>query len=302
MRKKTHEEYVAELAIKNPNIEVVEQYVNSSTKIMHHCLIHDVYWKMKPLNALQGNGCQECKKDKIHNAYVKSHEQYVQEVAQINPNIVVLGEYINAKTPILHKCMIHDVEWYPTPNAILHGCGCKECMIKKIKNKQVKSHSQYVEDVRDVNPDILVLDEYINAVTPISHKCLICGYEWYAVPNKILCGRGCPRCHESNGERYIRVWLTNHNIQYESEKIFHDCRDIKPLSFDFYLPDYNVCIEYQGGQHYFPVEIFGGEEQFEIQIKHDKIKSDYCKQNDIRLLCIKYDEDIDKALTNFPFI
>lgn len=302
MRKKTHEEYVAELAIKNPTVEVIGTYVDAKTKIMHHCLIHDVYWEILPGNALQGNGCQECKKDKIHNAYVKSHEQYVNDAAQINPNIVVLGKYVNAKTPILHKCTIHDVEWYPTPDTILHGCGCKECMIEKIKSKQVKSHSQYIQDVYYINPDIFVVGKYINVITPILHKCLICGHEWYAVPNKILCGRGCPRCHESNGERHIRMWLTNHNIQYESEKTFDNCKDINLLPFDFYLPEYNTCIEFQGGQHYFPVELFGGQEKFELQIKHDKIKADYCNKNNIRFLCIRYDEDVNEALTNFLFI
>lgn len=302
MRRKTHDEYVDELKIKNPTVEVVEEYVDAKTKIMHHCLTHDVYWKMLPGNALQGNGCQECKKDKIHNAYVKNHEQYVKDVAQINPNIAVLGEYVNAKTPILHKCTIHDVEWHTTPDTILRGCGCRKCMLEKIKNKQVKSHSQYIQDVHDINPDILIVGKYINVITPILHKCLICGHEWYAVPNKILCGRGCPRCHESNGERHIRMWLTNHNIQYESEKTFDNCKDINLLPFDFYLPEYNTCIEFQGGQHYFPVELFGGQEKFELQIKHDKIKADYCNKNNIRLLCIRYDEDIDKLLTNFLFI
>ena len=63
--KKTHEEYVAELSIKNPTVEVVEKYITAKTKIMHHCLIHDVYWKTEPRLVLSGHGCSECKNERI---------------------------------------------------------------------------------------------------------------------------------------------------------------------------------------------------------------------------------------------
>lgn len=63
-KRRTHEEYVAELAIKNPNIEVVEEYTNNSTPIEHHCLKHNVYWNAMPHNILNGAGCKECQKEK----------------------------------------------------------------------------------------------------------------------------------------------------------------------------------------------------------------------------------------------
>ena len=51
-KKKTHEEYVVELAIKNPNTEVIEQYIDARTPIVHHCKMHDIFWKISPSNAL----------------------------------------------------------------------------------------------------------------------------------------------------------------------------------------------------------------------------------------------------------
>lgn len=63
-RKKTHEEYVAELAEKNPTVEVVGKYIDALTKIEHHCLTHDVYWETTPSRALQGVGCKMCHSEK----------------------------------------------------------------------------------------------------------------------------------------------------------------------------------------------------------------------------------------------
>lgn len=365
MRRKTHEEYVAELAIKNPTIEVVEKYVNAKTKIMHHCLIHDVYWEIAPFNVLRGNGCEKCRIEKIQKDHRKTHEEYVKELAIKNPNIIVIDKYIDAKTKILHKCLMHDYEWMAAPNNVLKDKGCPMCKSESIHNKLSKGHDKYIKELKNINPDIIPLEEYVNMNTPIKHLCLKCGYEWCAQPSNILygyqcprcsaqrfrrnhedyveelkiinpdievvgiyinarsgvlhrcriCGNewnalpcnilngsGCPQCQESNGERSVRQWLGRQSINYESQKKFSNCKDKNLLSFDFYLPDYNVCIEYQGGQHYFPVAKFGGQEQFENQIRRDNIKKEYCKQNNIGLLCIKYDEDIDEALTNFLFI
>ena len=73
----------------------------------------------------------------------------------------------------------------------------------------------------------------------------------------------------------------------------------KMLPFDFYLTDYNACIEYDGEQHYNPIVFFGGEEKLEKTIYRDKIKTDYCLANNIKLLRIRYDDDITKSLENF---
>lgn len=65
------------------------------------------------------------------------------------------------------------------------------------------------------------------------------------------------------------------------------------LSYDFYLPQYNVLVECQGIQHYEPIEYFGGEEQFKIQQEHDRRKREYAEKNGYKLLEIWY-YDYDK--------
>ena len=84
--------------------------------------------------------------------------------------------------------------------------------------------------------------------------------------------------------------MVDNNILYEREKQFKDCRDKQVLPFDFYLPDYNLCIEYDGEQHFKEVKWFGGKEGFEKRVKHDNMKNKYCEDNNINLLRIPYTE------------
>ena len=112
---------------------------------------------------------------------------------------------------------------------------------------------------------------------------------------------GCPYCFGrkkskiTKGELRVEEVLTDLNIKYKSQYGFDSCRDVNKLLFDYYLPDYNMCIEYDGRQHFEPVR-FGGisEEQaitnFEITQAHDLIKTDYCISNNISLLRIPYQE------------
>lgn len=84
------------------------------------------------------------------------------------------------------------------------------------------------------------------------------------------------------------------------------CRDKNPLPFDFYLPQYNVCIEFDGIQHFNPSSfVYGNTSEKEklknlqyIQ-KHDQIKNNYCKNNKIDLLRIRYNEDIEEKLIEY---
>lgn len=367
--RKTTKEYIAEVAIKNPTIEVIGEYYGINTKTKHHCLIHDVYWDAYPSRILGGSGCCECMKEKIGFANRKTHEQYVNEVKEINPNIVVLGQYLGVDIPTLHKCLIHDIEWMPRPVTVLNGGGCYECGIEKLREQKIKTNEQYINELKIINPyisplepyiganipilhkclideyewyltpanalfgkgcpkcagnikkthseyvneiaiinsNIEVVEEYINAYTPILHRCKIDGCEWRARPSDILGGKGCPQCKQSKGEKIVCLWLDSHNIKYIRQMPFDGCCDIKVLPFDFYLSELNICIEYDGIQHFEPVDFAGkgkewAESRFEYIQKHDEIKNEYCKNNNIQLLRIPYFKNIDEELNNFLFI
>ena len=104
-------------------------------------------------------------------------------------------------------------------------------------------------------------------------------------------GQGCPKCNSSKGEVVVRNWLIKNKIEFEEQKRFDDCRDKRKLPFDFYLPRYNLCIEYDGEQH-FNAHSFNCKKESKKQRlenlkklqSHDQIKNNYCKSHNINLL------------------
>lgn len=99
---------------------------------------------------------------------------------------------------------------------------------------------------------------------------------------------GCPRCNKSKGENFTTKILIKNNIEFEEQKTFDGCKDKAKLRFDFYLPKYNMCIEYQGKQHYSVWKWNIPEQELENLQRRDQIKRDFCKSENIRLLEIPY--------------
>lgn len=186
-----NKEYIEKVKMVNPNIRPIEQYKNARTKIMHRCIKHNVDWSVLPTSILAGCGCKQCKKEKL----ATTNDEYVKKVKEINKNIIPIEKYLNSASKILHKCLIDGHIWEARPSDILKGHGCPKCAgVKK------RTHEEYVEELKTINPNVEVLETYINKETAIRHRCLIDGYEWYPVPNNLLIGTKCPRC--SKVERY----------------------------------------------------------------------------------------------------
>jgi very-short-patch-repair endonuclease len=122
--------------------------------------------------------------------------------------------------------------------------------------------------------------------------------EFEQIVNNHLQGHGCPVCNESRGEVKILKFLTENNINFIRQKKFKECKNIKLLSFDFYLPEYNMCIEFDGEQHFRTVNEWGGENSYVNIKKNDDIKNDFCDKNSIELIRINYKENINDILKN----
>ena len=138
---------------------------------------------------------------------------------------------------------------------------------------------------------------YINSKTKMIITCPKHG-DFEQVPLSHLRGSGCPVCNESRGESSIRKYLTINKIDFKTQKTFKGCQYVSLLKFDFYLPEYNLCIEFDGIQHFEAFEFFGGEEALLKNMERDVIKNQYCIDNNIKLLRIRYDEisDIENIL------
>jgi hypothetical protein len=96
------------------------------------------------------------------------------------------------------------------------------------------------------------------------------------------------------GELIIANILDSKSIKYLFNKSLKDCISSSKLRFDFYLPDYNYCIEFDGIQHFYPFEFFGGEDEFEKLKIRDNIKNEWCRVNEIKILRLNYLQKMDE--------
>lgn len=136
-------------------------------------------------------------------------------------------------------------------------------------------------------------------------KCK-CGNFTEVAANQLVRGHtlSCGCRHQSKWEMFINDYLTSLNITFQPQKRFSDCKNKKQtdtLPFDFYLPDYNICIEYDGEHHFRPMEMWGGYDKFVINQENDNIKNEYCKNHNINLLRLPYTlskEDIKNEILN----
>ena len=289
MRRKTHEEFIDELKAVNQDIEVIGKYINRKTKIKCRCLIDGLEFYSRPEQLLRGNGCPKCGRN-----YRQSPEEFANEIYSLSPDVELLSDYINYRTKLDCRCKRCGFKWTTSSGVLKRGHGCPRC----VGHISIKTHEMFIEEMQSVNPDIEILSEYEDCMKNISCRCRKCGNEWQAMPNNLRRGTGCPVCKESKGEKRIAEVLEYKAITYLRWKTFDDLIGVggKNLSYDFYLPDYNALIEFQGQFH--DGKYRGGymkDFDYDRQQEHDQRKYDYAKSHGIKLIEIWYYE-FDKIL------
>ena len=287
-KKKSHKEFVNELKEKNPNIRVIGQYQTAKDKIECECLICNTHWLATPNKLLLGRGCPVCGEKKCRISKRIKQEDFINRLKEINPNIEPLEAYTTLKTKMLFRCNICNNEWKTIPDVVLGGHTCPKCSHKQSGDIWRKSKDTFVKEISNINSNIEITGEYINDSTQIECLCKICNTKWRATPNNLLHNSGCPKCKSSKGENKIDKYLSSNNVCFNRQHKFKDCKNIRTLPFDFYLPDYNTCIEYDGELHYKAVDYFGGDDALSNTKCRDEIKTQYCKENNIKLIRIPY--------------
>ena len=195
---KSHDTFINELKSKNNSIIILSNYINSNTKIKCKCNICNNEWEATPNSLLNGCGCPKCAIKNKSNRQRKTKEQFVKEMKIINSNIKIIGEYINNNTKIECKCLICRNIFFMTPKNLKKGQNCPKCAMKQRILKKSKTHEQFIDELKNINKNIKVLNKYINAKTIIKCSCNICGCEWESNADNLLRGHGCPKCAIEN--------------------------------------------------------------------------------------------------------
>jgi very-short-patch-repair endonuclease len=263
-------------------------YTSSLDLITIICPIHGEFSQAAQSHYGKKYGCQKCCKQHQKNI------NFISDAKKIHNNKYdySLVEYINNKVKVKIICPEHGV-FEQRPDCHLTGRKCYKCSKNSMVDKIRKPVHQFINEcnlIHNYKYDYSLV-EYKGSFKKVKIICKIHGV-FNQKPHDHLGGCGCPICKSSKGGLTIKEWLDSNNIKYVQEYKYNDCRNILPLPFDFYLPDHNMCIEYDGKQHHKVNYFFGGENGLKETKKRDKIKDIYCIDNNILLLRIRYDEII----------
>lgn len=298
------EEYIKKE--KNNEFSLVEHYMKnnqSRVKMLHKkCgTVSDMTYQ----NFKNSCGCSYCAEVQRRKTRKRTTDDIKEEIFnKFGTEYEVLGEYtgIFDKIKIRHnKC---GTVFEKETDKFLRRTQCPKCTYEAWKQNRSLTNKEFLENLKKVwGNEYTPLDEYKRNFIKIRVKHNRCGHIYKVVPSSLLDGTGCPECcmKQSKASRRIEKYLKEHSYEYEKEFKIDSCRNILPLPFDFMVIEgsfIKCLIEFDGEQHYKEVDFFGGVEQFKLTQKRDKIKNDFCKNNGIKLLRIKYDQEkeIEKIL------
>lgn len=290
---------------KNKNIDIDSVGCNSRKEYWWICSKCGNNWKWSASNKYSNfgtTGCPKCNiKSLSDNNNLLSSPYNLEKFWDYDKNSPLLPKdiYVRSGKKYWWHCNTCGYSWKSSCDKFSRAKGnCSRCSGYIISDKNRLSFLRpdlLSEWNYKKNEGIDVDSVFISTMNKYWWVCSL-GHEWQASPaNRNKKNSGCPVCRESKGEKKIKKFLDKHNIdnipQYKNSK----CRNQRVLPFDFavFIDNNMFMIEYHGGQHYKPIDWFGSEEAFEnLQIR-DKIKFDYCKNNNIPLIIIPY-WDFDK--------
>lgn len=306
-RRKTHAEFIAEIrGLVGDEYTFYGEYqsTHKKMKVTHNKCGH--IYQVAPHGFLKGNRCPKCRSCVGKGQKPMSHDHFLNRVKElVGDEYQVLSEYKNSTTKVLmlHKKCGETFE--SVPAYFFSGNGCPGCGKKKSVASRTKTNETFLKEVYKLTgEEYSFLQNYVNSSTKIKVRHNLCGSEYLVRPNDFRKGHRCAKCASSKGEEKIRNYLTSMNIDFKEQYRIRECRNERPLPFDFAVFENNkllTLIEYDGKQHFYAYESWGGVEKLKTTQRHDAIKNNYCQQNNIHLLRIKYTEikQIELILENY---
>jgi len=270
-------------------------YQTAHNKVIIACKVHGDF-EQKANGHLTGKGCLKCSgKEQLDT------DSFVKKAIIIHGNKYdySLVDYRNITTKIQIICNVHG-SFFQLPSNHLNGSSCPDCSSKK--KHTTKSFIEKSKKIHGSRYDYSLVD-YKNKQTKVKIICNIHGIFEQTPNNHFNSIIGCEKCKldstQSKSVSDIENILIFNRIKFIKEYRFENCRNTYSLPFDFFIEELNLCIEYDGIQHFKPVEHWGGEEGYNKTHINDKIKNEYCADNHINLLRISYNEEHKMVLKEY---
>jgi hypothetical protein len=292
--------------IKRDLLPLFQKYQNSKEKLLAQT--QEGYKVITDINHLRN--CQTPDKFNISNPYtIENIKLWLKNNNRNNEIKLISNEYKGSHELLQWQCLKEDCgeifnsRWC----RVISGDGCPYCRGLKVSlsNCLATKNPELAKEWHSTkNGNFTPYDVVAGSNKKVWWKCSTCYHEWNADVSSRNLGNNCPKCNFSKGEKKIEFLLAQNNLKYIVQYKFYDCKNKKRLPFDFYLPDFNICIEYDGSLHY---KTWSKSNTSFVRLKqtqtNDQIKNNYCKLNNIKLYRIPYWEfnNIEKILEDIVF-
>lgn len=284
----------------------LDSYTGIRAKIKIICPEHGVFEQEASKHVIT-NGCHKC------SGWVrKNQDSFIKEALQLyfnNEFDYSNVRFVSVAKKVSIKCNKHNVLFEQSPiNHIQGQSGCQKCKFENQSNRRrlpMETFLQRAKSLYENNYDYCKV-EYTNSYSKILIKCNKHNTWFTQTMREHIEGKfGCEECKKifrSKGERFIEKWLKFNQIEYTCQKTFKTCKSWNgknALRFDFYLPEFNALIEYDGEQHFLEETIWSGNDGELANIKaRDKFKTNWASSNGFNLIRIPYTQlkNIDNIL------
>ena len=228
-----------------------------------HCYDGNTYYYwVTPEKFLQGRRCPRCRYYKVRSKTRKDPQKFIKEVQDlVGDEYIFMSPHINTETYMYYYHQDCGKVYKITPHSFLGGTRCVYCY-----GNCVLSDDEFKNRVSKLSYGQIYVDKdshYINTSTLVKLHCKNCNRHWYVTPSNFYDNPRCKYCNSlTSGERAIKYYLGKHEIEHIIPYAIKIENERVPYRLDFYLPKLKVAIEYNGLQHYKPIDYFGGIRQY----------------------------------------
>lgn len=237
-------------------------YIDSNTKVLVTCRVHGDFLT-RPSDFLRGHGCPKCKGEVISQCNYQKRstlEEFVAKGQLLYGNLFSYDNviYVNGRTKVLIHSNLLDEDFLITPIKFINGDIRKKYLGLDFKSTNLTSEIfiQRGKLIHNNKYDYSKV-KYKNLATKVELICPKHG-SFLQCPSDHLNGNGCPKCNQSKGEKVVESVLKLLNLNFNSQyTISFNNRKYK-IDFCIFFNNKTIFIEYNGIQHYKPIEMFGG--------------------------------------------
>ncbi len=269
------------------------EYKNNRTKVCIICPNHGEFWQ-NPHDHLRGIGCKKCWFDRHTKGQTLSKEQFLERCYKKHGNKYDYSkvEYVKLDVPVIITCPLHG-EFIQKPEYHLEGEGCPKCGRIKANNSISYSQDEFVKKCSKIhnNKYDYSLVKYNRSSDIVTIICPEHGEFKHKAANHLM-GQGCQKCGFKS-QLFLFEKLTSF-FKNECFSWEYRAKWLGRQRIDICIEKYKIAIEYDGQQHFYPIDHFGGESEFKKRVKYDALKERLCEENGFKLFRIKYnytDED-----------